>query len=166
MSITASTQAFAMWDVLYNAIKNEAHTGGRLATLVDVAKSAELNRGALGPCAAVQLTGWEKVDNYSPRQHIIRVGFKVLLAAASVDAPGRSAVLDDAMAALSPLVDDGGSNGLIPLLNSPSLFGLGGLAMESQLGVSAFDWDLRAGPGQSKWAYFLQEYSANTIATF
>ena len=169
MSISASIQAFAMWDTLYTSIKNEAAPTKRLAPLVDVRKSAQLARGT-GPCCAVQLTAWQHVAPYGTRRQELDVEFKIMLGAPSIGVDGtttaRDGNLDDAMASLRAVVDDGNGNGLVAVLNDPATFALGGNAMQSRLGDAHFDWDLRAGPTQTVWAYFLQIYTARTIVSY
>jgi len=174
MSVTASTLAFQMRDSLVATIQAEMHVGGKLATLQDVRKSAQFATGKQPACAVwiPKISTKPEGQGANGRQQEVSLTFQLTLAACSTitapvgDTPGKIANLDDALAAIEAVLDDGAGNGLVALLNQPNVFGLGGNASQSRLGDIQFYPVINEGDQQHIWAYCEVLYFATTYTTY
>ncbi len=158
MSVTTNTNPNALWSAIIALISTQMGAGGTLSTVKDVRKSAQFATDLI-PAIAVQWMGYD-AKPYSNRARLATHHFRMSVAASSAQTSTRVANLDDAMAAIIAIVDDGAGNGLEPLFNAPANFGLGGLAQETMIMRTETSWEIREGAGQIVWAYAFVDYDA------
>ena len=175
-----STLDKAIFDALYTTLKNEMNIGvvngigtpgagtnptGRLQTCADMRKSIHLWTKRL-PAIGVQPLGWSAAEDATSKR---LVTFKYHIIAhlewtTAITQNGNPPNLDDAWAALQPLMSDGNGNGIEAILNDPNNYSLGVPGViTSKLGQLDRVW--RIGDGQppqiQAWAMYEYEVEAN-----
>ncbi len=129
MSVTTALLAFQARDALIATITAEMTSGGRMASLQYVGKSAMFATGKAPACGVI-IKGWPDPGPSGQRRLKAVVTLEILLAARSTptavvgSTPGKIANLDDAFDTIEPLVDDGNGNGLVAILNDRATFAL------------------------------------------
>lgn len=158
---TAQTQA--IWTALLAILKAEVAPGKRLATIADVRKSIHFWTKTNGPLLGVQPLEWQYLEHYSQHRRIIKVRFLIAVAAFSTESPSRPANLDDALATLQTLLDDGNGNGVEPIIHDPQNILLGGIAAQTNLSRCQYDWQIRPDADQRTCAYGVYDYDVETL---
>ena len=152
MAISASDLAGQQWDALIALFNSHVNVGtggpgtgsnstGKLQTVWYVHESADLWSENL-PSLGVQLMSIDPGPSpYASQQNMVCTTFHIFAATKAVrnQATGLT-VLDDAMARLRVLLDDGSGNGVLPILNLRANFTLGGLALRSRVGKVDLAW--------------------------
>jgi len=120
---SAAQIAYALEDALVNLLTAETQPGGKLAGIVLIEKAAPPEQ-KLFPCIGVAFTRFDEQPLGIGRDDAAAM-FDLVLVVEGKFAQGRNDMMARARAALRPFVDDGASNGLIPLLMSqPTLSGI------------------------------------------
>lgn len=136
---------------------------GKLQGVKAVGKSSFPDFAAL-PFVGVQLER-SRQDVYSaPRGFKVHHDFTISVVV-EVEAAGDAIIsLDDGMAALQAILDDGAGNGVYPILMTRANFSLGGITYESMVTEISYSWDRSpAGKGQNYVAFAAIKYEASTV---
>lgn len=155
------------WSQLMTILSAEMVTGKRLASLKDLRKSLHLWTGIM-PAAGVQPQRVSEKPDAS-RRHLVTTTFNVIVGTESVaQTVGNNttpANLDDAMAQLQVLLDDGQGNGICAVLRDPLNFGLSGNAYRTAITSIEYSAELGVGENPELFAYGLITYVAEQVVS-
>ena len=174
-----STLDKKIFDALYTTLANETNIGvlsgksvpgaganasGRLQTCADIRKSIHLWTKRL-PAIGVQPLGWSAAEDATSKR---LVTFRYHIIAhlewtTTITQNGNPPNLDDAWAALQPLMSDGNGNGIEAILNDPKNYALVPGVITSKLGRLDRVWRIGDGtpPQIQAWAMYEYEVEAN-----
>jgi len=151
---TFATTLTAQWDYLFSLFQGHmnygptgpgsgTNAGGLLQSVASVGKSDWPEFNAL-PFVGVALKSWS-IEQRATSQRKLVATFRVLVAV-DVVAGGTNVInLADAYAKAMGIIDDGAGNGIIPILNLPSSFGLGNTCSIIIPRQGMMDWASRPG---------------------
>jgi hypothetical protein len=177
--MSADEQSRTMWNALMAILQAEMTPTGRLSTVQDLRRGAQLWR-QVSPAIGVQHLGYKSMPNASHRR-LVNVEFLIVVGAASVSTMDntqsppvmtKKANLDDANALLDPILSDGSGNGVGPVLNDAADNGLlyngAKLANRSHVTMLSRTWDENVGDDNVErvWSFASYHYVAETFTTF
>lgn len=165
-SVAATAQTQTIWTYLLNLFQTEKDLGsaGRLATLQDIRKSNHFWTKE-SPVLGVQPLRWNYTGDYGQRQREIEIQYLISVGAFSQASETRPSNLDDALAALQPLLADDSGNGVEAIMHDPANLTLGGLSTKTNLSSCQYDWQIRSDADQRTWAFGVYILKVQTIVT-
>ncbi len=163
MAASFATTLKAQWDYLFTLFQGHmnfgaggpgtgTNTAGLLQSVASVGKSEWPEFNAL-PFVGVALKSWN-IDSLAAGQRKLVAVFQIVAVVDVVAAGGNVINLADAYAKAMTIIDDGAGNGLMPILNAPSSFGLGATCSKIIPRQGRLDWANKpSGKGTDYVAY-------------